>query len=125
MPARFKDILCKYSNPVIMQYLFVYGSLLDPVIQKQLFNRTLTPEGPAILYGWKKHTREEYPFITTDKGSQVKGEIIVLTEKELSIADKWEEAPGVYQRKKLIVQLMDGSQLKAWVYTRKSTGFEY
>ena len=108
-----------------MQYVFVYGSLLDPVIQKQLFNRTLTPEGQAILYGWEKHTCEEYPFITAEEGAQVKGEIIVLTEKELSIADKWEEAPGVYQRKKLLVQLMDGSQLKAWVYTRKSTGFEY
>ncbi len=108
-----------------MQYLFVYGSLLDPVIQKQLFNRTPIPEGQAILYNWKKHTHEEYPFIKAEEGAKVKGEIIVLTEKELSIADKWEEVPGVYQRKKLLVQLMDGSQLKAWVYTRKSTGFEY
>jgi gamma-glutamylcyclotransferase (GGCT)/AIG2-like uncharacterized protein YtfP len=108
-----------------MQFLFAYGSLLDPVIQKQLFKRTLTPEGQAVLFDWKKHTHEEYPFITEEKGSYVKGEIIVLTEKELSIADKWEEAPEVYQRKKLVVQLMDGNPMKAWVYTRETTGIKY
>ncbi len=108
-----------------MQFLFAYGSLLDPVIQKQLFKRTLTPEGHAVLFDWKKYTHEEYPFITAEKGSHVKGEIIVLTEKELSIADKWEEAPEVYQRKKLVVQLMDGSSMKAWVYTRETTGIKY
>lgn len=108
-----------------MQFLFAYGSFLDPVVQKQLFKRTLTPEGQAILYDWKKHTYEEFPFITPEKGSQVKGEIIVLTDKELSIADKWEEAPDVYQRKKLAVQLMDGSRMKVWVFTRKSAGIQY
>ncbi|MBW6480476.1 MAG: gamma-glutamylcyclotransferase [Bacteroidales bacterium] len=108
-----------------MQFLFAYGSLLDPMVQKELFNRTLTPEGQAVLFDWRKHTHEEYPFITAEKGSQVKGEIIVLTEKELSVADKWEEAPDVYQRKKLTVQLMDGSRMRVWVYTRKSAGIKY
>ncbi|TVQ83071.1 MAG: gamma-glutamylcyclotransferase [Bacteroidetes bacterium] len=102
-----------------MHFLFAYGSLLDPVIQEKLFKRTLTSEAKAVLLNWEKFTHEEYPFISPKKGSQVQGEILVLADKELGIADQWEEVPKSYQREKLEVKLTDGSQLKVWVYIKK------
>jgi len=102
-----------------MHLLFAYGSLLDPVIQEKLFKRTLTSEAKAILLNWEKYTHEEYPYILPKQGSQVHGEIIALEDKELAIADQWEEVPRVYQREKLEVKLTDGSQLKVWVYIKK------
>lgn len=99
-----------------MEKIFVYGTLLDPVIQLQLFGRKISPLAKASLKGWKKKTDKEYPYLVPDESAITRGSIIELSEKELVIADQWEEVPLVYKRLKLTVTVKAERDLMVWVY---------
>lgn len=98
--------------------LFAYGTLLDPQVQQMLFSRTLAPGQPALLYNWKKHTHEEYPFIVPSAGSVVKGKLLQLSPQELAAADHWEEVPQEYQREQVDV-VCGQATLKVWAFTQR------
>ncbi len=99
-----------------MEKIFVYGTLLDPVIQLQLFGREISPLAKASLNGWKKKTDKDYPYLIPDETAITRGSIIELSEKELVIADQWEEVPREYKRLKLTVTVQDEGELMVWVY---------
>ncbi len=99
-----------------MEQIFAYGTLLDPAIQLQLFGRKIAPIAKASLKGWKKKTDKDYPYLVPDETAITRGSIIELSEKELIIADQWEEVPREYKRLKLTVTVQDEGELMAWVY---------
>jgi gamma-glutamylcyclotransferase (GGCT)/AIG2-like uncharacterized protein YtfP len=99
--------------------VFVYGTLLDPKIQQELFNTTIQPAQKATIHGWKLYHHEEYPFVSPHPGSSVNGSLIRLNDHQLAIADQWEEVPHVYRRELLEVQTDDGKNVMAWVYVKR------
>jgi len=106
----------KEKNNVL---LFAYGTLLNKKICQDLFGEQPTVLAKARLHGWQKITREKYPYLVPQKNSSVEGVILRLTNKQLIIADKWEEVPEVYYRTPIIAEKQDQSQVKAWVYLKK------
>lgn len=99
-----------------MEKIFVYGTLLDPVIQLQLFGRKISPMARASLKGWKKKADKDYPYLVADESASTHGSIIELSTKELAIADQWEEVPREYKRIKLSVTMHPEAEVMAWVY---------
>ncbi|TVQ17325.1 MAG: gamma-glutamylcyclotransferase [Bacteroidetes bacterium] len=99
-----------------MEKLFVYGTLLEPAIQLQLFGRIISPLCTAVLKGWTKKTDKEYPYLIPDDNALTIGSIIELSAAELAIADQWEEVPREYLRVKLPVTLPTGNEINVWVY---------
>lgn len=95
--------------------LFVYGTLKDPVIQKDVFGRVVKGEG-SRLYGYTTTAvsidGEIYPI--TEPGevsSYIDGLILGLTQKELQRADAYEG--DVYKR----VSVSVGNE-SVWVYAK-------
>jgi gamma-glutamylcyclotransferase (GGCT)/AIG2-like uncharacterized protein YtfP len=95
------------------QYLFVYGTLKEPRVQKKVLGRTV-PGELNTLADYKKCSiqlgRRIYPAIRSEVGSSVEGLVIAVTPAELKQIDRYET--DAYQRKK--VTLTSGRQ--AWVY---------
>jgi gamma-glutamylcyclotransferase (GGCT)/AIG2-like uncharacterized protein YtfP len=93
--------------------LFVYGTLMNPLIQKRVFGRT-TPGEPDTLVGYKKDSIRldggVYPIIKSAAECSVDGRVIEVTLAELRLIDIY-EGPA-YQRKR--VTLVSGRE--AWVY---------
>lgn len=99
-----------------MQKLFIYGTLQEPEIQKQIIGRLVNGK-PATLRGFCKSTIEiegmVYPILI--KGLPdfiVDGKIIYVTTSELEKIDKYET--NEYQRKEVILE----SGEKSWVYVK-------
>ena len=96
------------------EQLFVYGTLIDPVIQQQVFGRVTLGE-PDILAGYKKGNiclgGAVYPIIRPEVGTKVEGRLLNLSPAELALTDQYEGED--YRRIK--VSLVSGRQ--AWVYT--------
>ena len=101
-----------------MHFVFVYGTLLDPSVQSNLFGKVLEDQEDALLHDWKICTDWEYPYIKPKTGSKVTGKILKLSKKQLLQADRWEEVPDVYQRIKLLVVQSSGKTMEVWVYIR-------
>lgn len=104
-----------------MEKVFVYGTLLDPVIQVRLFSREIFPIAHGLLQGWKKKTDKEFPCLVPDKRAYTQGSILELSEIELAAADQWEEVPHEYQRIKVTVSIDSGGETIAWVYVAATT----
>lgn len=83
-----------------MENLFVYGTLRDKPVQKKLLGRTLDLSKYTLL-GYKKIwstvKRKRYPFIIPEKGHMVHGFVARVSQKELSILDRYEGKS--YERK--------------------------
>ncbi len=99
-----------------MEKVFVYGTLLEPAIQLQLFGRIISPLSTAVLKGWTKRTDKEYPYLIPEVNALTQGCIIEISAAELTIADQWEEVPREYLRIKLPVTLPTGNEINVWVY---------
>lgn len=93
--------------------LFVYGTLLDPAIQKRVFGR-ITSGQPDKLAGYQKDRvrlgGNVYPIIQPKAGGIVEGAVLSVTLAELALIDRYEG--DAYQRQK--VRLVSGRP--AWVY---------
>ena len=94
--------------------LFVYGTLMDPVVQNRVFGR-VAPGKRDTLPDYRKDRIRlgyglVYPIIRPEIGSAVEGLVFYVTPGELALIDAYEGI--VYRRKK--VTLMSGQQ--AWVY---------
>jgi gamma-glutamylcyclotransferase (GGCT)/AIG2-like uncharacterized protein YtfP len=98
--------------------LFVYGTLRDPVLQDALFGRTIGGEA-AILRGWGLYCSDSdgFLFVKHSPGSVVNGQVIRLLDRELEMADAWEDIPLLYRRERVTVSTNTGGG-EAWVYSR-------
>lgn len=103
-----------------LQKVFVYGTLLKPRIQKQLFGCQPEIVAPAKLKGWVLIEHKENPAIIPSESMTVEGMVIHLTEEQLKIADEYEEIPQVYQRERVTVRTADGDFYNVWAYTRRN-----
>ncbi len=101
------------------EWLFSYGTLQDPEMQRILFGYTCEGRN-ATLSGWSLFASDEdgYLFIGPDPAGQVAGCVIAVDASARGAADQWEEVP-YYEREKVTVTLHDGREMEAWTYTRR------
>lgn len=96
-------------------FLFTYGTLQDPQIQLQLFQRKLHGHEDLLMGHCESPIKLEgkYPVIhrSPDPNDSIKGVVYELLPHELQQADSY-EGPAY---KRLEVSLASGK--KAWVYT--------
>ncbi len=102
------------------RWLFSYGTLQDPDVQKALFGSTRLKKN-AKLPGWSLYASQAdgYLFIKPDSSGTVNGCILEVDTDDLQKADQWEEVP-YYIREKVPVTLDDNTKQEVWVYTRRS-----
>jgi gamma-glutamylcyclotransferase (GGCT)/AIG2-like uncharacterized protein YtfP len=97
----------------MIEYLFVYGTLIDPFIQQHVFGRVTLGEAD-VLASYKKETIRLdgglYPIIRPEVDGRVEGRLLQLSPVELALIDQYEGTD--YRRIK--VSLVSGRQ--AWVY---------
>lgn len=98
-----------------MEYLFVYGTLVDPELLRSIIGRTVTGI-PDKLYGYQYKDDaliidgEKYPGIKECNGLSVEGVIYDVCPEELTLLDQYES--GKYQRKRVRLE----SDINAFVY---------
>lgn len=96
--------------------LFVYGTIVNPEIQKEILGRTV--QGVSdILKGYEKSEvtidGEIYPCIILNETGMTKGLLIEITDDELRKTDEYET--DAYKRERIILK----SGVHAWVYVRR------
>jgi gamma-glutamylcyclotransferase (GGCT)/AIG2-like uncharacterized protein YtfP len=96
-----------------MEHLFVYGTLMEPLVQRKVLGQTVSGQ-PDTLAGYEKNQLDlgggVYPIIRRKAGGSVAGLVITVTPAELKLIDVYEG--DAYQREK--VELASGR--RAWVY---------
>ena len=100
-----------------MEQLFVFGTLQEPDVQKEVMGRTIaglsdTLEGYEI--GTVEIENETYPNIKESPGSSVDGVVLEVSPAELEKIDVYET--DVYQRKRVVLK----SGKETWVYQAPS-----
>lgn len=94
--------------------LFVYGTLMNPLVQQRVFGRTAPGEADRLV-GFRKDLIHlgsgVYPIIRPEAGAVVEGMVIQVTPAELKLIDRY-EGPA-YRR----VRVTLVSRREAWVYT--------
>jgi len=100
-----------------MERLFVYGTLMEPKVQQEIFGR-ITTGTPDHLGGYRRSTieidDEIFPTLIPDQAGVVEGLVLDLTVEELTQADKYETE--AYERVK--VQL--ASKTETWAYRKRT-----
>jgi gamma-glutamylcyclotransferase (GGCT)/AIG2-like uncharacterized protein YtfP len=95
------------------EHLFVYGTLMDPLVQRRIIGRTTTGKRDTLT-GYRKGSIQlgsgVYSIVRPHGGSSVEGVVIKITPAELRLIDRYES--DAYQRKE--VMLVGGQ--RAWVY---------
>lgn len=98
------------------EFIFSYGTLRDPEVQKKIIGRTITGKAD-LLKGFSKSTIQlsgkAYPIIAADQKGIIKGMILRVTSEELKKIDKYETT--AYRRAKVILE----SGKEAWVYQKR------
>jgi gamma-glutamylcyclotransferase (GGCT)/AIG2-like uncharacterized protein YtfP len=109
----------KEQKPILSGYqpLFVYGTLKDEEICKLLFEEEFTYYH-ATLQNYVLKKSSDYFFVTPLEESRVVGKVIFLSDKQLLIADKWEEVP--FYTRKIVKVLLSERSIDAWAYVRDS-----
>jgi gamma-glutamylcyclotransferase (GGCT)/AIG2-like uncharacterized protein YtfP len=96
-----------------MHSLFVYGTLLDPVIQTSVFGRIIEGK-PDKLPGYtviqKLFKSGLYPAVVPDEVSVTIGKVLKINKTELHSADLYEGE----EYKRVEVTLESG--IEAWIY---------
>ena len=104
------------SEDMRRSYLFVYGTLKKPAVQKKVLGRIIKGSRD-LLEDYKKSkvsvNRKIYPAVIHSIGSKVSGLVISVTTHELKLIDKYET--GAYIRKKVMLR---GGRI-VWIYARK------
>lgn len=97
----------------MIESLFVYGTLMNPMIQQRVFGRVTPGEAEALAGYGKDYIRlgsGVYPIIRPEPGGVVEGRLLQVTAAELRLIDRYEGA--TYRRVR--VRLVSGKE--AWVY---------
>lgn len=105
----YEFIIAESSTNEETEYLFVYGTLKNPVIRFYAC-RCVTEESDAALPGYKKVGLNIVP----EQSSAVAGALLRVTPLELKRLDRYENAPQKYQRTR--VTLRGGEEV--WVYSK-------
>jgi gamma-glutamylcyclotransferase (GGCT)/AIG2-like uncharacterized protein YtfP len=96
-----------------MEKLFVYGTLKQAKVQKEILGRTI--QGIQVsLANYTKTTieieGETYPFLKKQKDSYISGLILEISKEELLLLDEFETDAYIRKKKKLT------NDTYAWVY---------
>ena len=95
--------------------LFVYGTLRENKVQKEIIGRTVKST-KDLLNGYKKSTikieGEYYPILIQSSNSTIEGFVLSVDAEELKKIDEYET--NAYKRKRVVL----GSGKKAWVYLK-------
>lgn len=95
------------------EQLFVYGTLMDPIVQFAVFGRA-TEGRPDKLPGFRKSSLRlggrVYPIVKPSGGRSVEGQVITVSPAELSRIDHYEGE--AYRRTRVTL----ASGRRAWVY---------
>jgi gamma-glutamylcyclotransferase (GGCT)/AIG2-like uncharacterized protein YtfP len=103
--------------------VFAYGTLRDPQYQQALFDATM-PMRPATLADWQIVVHEGgFLTLIPAPGATVQGDLVLLDEEALAIADAWEEVP-LYERLRVEVRTAGGEPVPCWVYVRATASRE-
>lgn len=99
-----------------MEKLFLYGTLREPEIQKEVLGRT-ADSVPDILEGFRKLKitigGQTYPMLIPSDDGSVDGDVIEVSEEEFHKIDEYETR--IYMKRK--ANLKSGTI--AWVYVRR------
>ena len=105
-----------------MTAVFAYGTLRDAEYQRELFGHEL-PMQPATLADWMPVVAEGgYFTIVPAGGETVSGDLLELNERDLAIADGWEEVP--HYVRSIVEVIAGGAPVEAWVYVRPTESRE-
>lgn len=97
--------------------IFVFGTLLERVIQIQVFQREIKP-AKAFLRGFEiRDAQAGQPRMLAPSRARAVavGGVLTLQPGELALADTWEECPDRFRRRRITV-VCDGAPLECWVY---------
>lgn len=96
------------------ELLFVYGTLLEPHVQRNIIGRIVCGK-PDILNDYRKETKMlsdgSFPVIISDPGCNVNGCVLSLTSEEIARCDEYEGSE--YHRFKVVLC----SGIEAWTYS--------
>jgi gamma-glutamylcyclotransferase (GGCT)/AIG2-like uncharacterized protein YtfP len=96
-----------------MEKLFVYGTLMDPIVQERIIGRVIGGESDVLEDFFKSKlalVEGHYPLVIPKPGSQVHGLVLEVSSLELARMDAYETS--AYRR--FWVRLQSGTE--AWVY---------
>ena len=100
----------------MLENLFIYGTLKDKEIQKEIIGRAIEDMAEDVL--GNHHLTEinidgkKYLAITPDRNFLVAGSVVQVTDDELRRIDEYESS--VYKREKVILI----SRKEAWAYVK-------
>lgn len=101
-----------------MTKLFVYGTLLDPHIQKKVFSRQIEGSYDNLI-GYRKIHRQFsdgiYPDLIEDCNSVVKGMVFQITDEDLKKCDLYEGE----EYEKLTIKLESGESAEIYIGKKK------
>ena len=103
-------------------FLFAYGTLQDDAVQRRVFGRRIAAR-PAQLRGWRivaNQVRDRYPGVARQAGGATRGGLPALRTGELARADRYEDAPRLYRRIRVVARSGRGS-VRCWVYVPNDT----
>ncbi len=96
--------------------LFVYGTLRDDGVVRQVTGRTF-PKVEGTLTGYRRveaSPRFPYPYLVAQEGASVRGVVLLGVDPEsLGRLDEYEG--GCYERRRVAVSAGQGTR-EAWVY---------
>ena len=96
-----------------MHRLFIYGTLLDSNLLRQMLGRSVVQQ-KAQLHGFARckvrQNGRHFPNLYRRQNSVVYGSVILVSEKELAVLDEYEGSPYVRTTEVL------SDQTPAWVY---------
>jgi len=96
-----------------MVYLFAYGTLMDPLIQRQVLGRVVPMVPDAVLdfgLGQIRLGSDSYRILVPERGQRVEGWVLTLTPDDLTLLDAYETTAYV----RCEIQLVSGRTV--WVY---------
>lgn len=103
--------------------LFVYGTLKNPQIQKNVLGRTTEKPELAILQNYQLKQKDDYsyPIAVKKRGSSIMGLLIRdLSPEDFGKLNGYEDIPdGPYIRKRVTVKTKDGKRVHAYAYIGK------
>ena len=98
--------------------LFVYGTLMDPEVQRRVIGRVV-PLIPDTLAGYRKGEivlgKNTYPIAVRDPDREIAGAVMLLTPSEVRRTDRYEGK--AYERGRVVLT----SGTEAWVYRSPET----
>jgi len=96
--------------------LFVYGTLMDVRIQRQILGRALHG-ADATLFGYRRvQNPGSYPYVVSCLDARVRGRLLRrLSARDLALLDYYEDEGVLYERRRVTVRVAAVTH-EAWVY---------